>query len=201
MARDFNRGVAPVANESGLYGVIGKNGNVVVDFNYFFIDDYDDNGYTFIYEDEITCGVIDTKGNIIVPCEYYYISSYAAAYPTLVKNVEDRLISAHSTDKNYNKLINFDYDIMLYIGNGMVFCKNIGDETSALYRTSLQDFVAGDINGDGKVTVADIITLREIILGRLSPTPVQQQAADINKDGSISVVDVVALRKIIMESE
>lgn len=55
----------------------------------------------------------------------------------------------------------------------------------------------GDVNDDGIVNVADVITLRRYIAGGFNVT-IDQEAADINDDGSITVADIVALRRLLV---
>ena len=54
----------------------------------------------------------------------------------------------------------------------------------------------GDINGDGTITVADVTSLVDIILG--SSHDYDQQLADVNQDGSVTVSDVTMLVDIIL---
>ena len=55
----------------------------------------------------------------------------------------------------------------------------------------------GDANGDGEVTIADVVTIVDYTLGKASPTFVES-AADLNNDGQINVSDVVALVNILL---
>lgn len=55
----------------------------------------------------------------------------------------------------------------------------------------------GDANGDGNVTIADVVTIVDYTLGKASPTFVES-AADLNNDGQINVSDVVALVNILL---
>ena len=55
----------------------------------------------------------------------------------------------------------------------------------------------GDANGDGEVTIADVVTIVDYTLGKASPTFVES-AADLNYDGQINVSDVVALVNILL---
>ena len=55
----------------------------------------------------------------------------------------------------------------------------------------------GDANGDGGVTIADVVTIVDYTLGKASPTFVES-AADLNNDGQINVSDVVALVNILL---
>jgi PKD repeat protein len=51
----------------------------------------------------------------------------------------------------------------------------------------------GDLTGDGKVNVADVLMLYRAINGLLTLTPCQQAQADIDKDGNVDLDDGVAL--------
>ena len=58
----------------------------------------------------------------------------------------------------------------------------------------------GDVNGDGTVSVADVTTLVNIILGKGTDeiSAAQLHTADVNKDNSISVADVTTLVNLIL---
>ncbi len=55
----------------------------------------------------------------------------------------------------------------------------------------------GDVNDDGIVDVADVITLRRYLAGGYGVT-IDEEAADMNEDGVITVVDIVLLRQFIV---
>lgn len=55
----------------------------------------------------------------------------------------------------------------------------------------------GDVNDDGVVDVADVITLRRYMAGGYDVT-VNENNADLNGDGMITVVDIIALRRYIV---
>ena len=55
----------------------------------------------------------------------------------------------------------------------------------------------GDVNGDGEVTLADVTTLANIILGRTAPN----DATDVNGDTEIDFFDVAALVNIILGTD
>jgi Leucine-rich repeat (LRR) protein len=59
-----------------------------------------------------------------------------------------------------------------------------------------EEFVVGDVNNDGSVTIADVTALVNIILGK-SETPASG-VADVNNDGSVTIADVTALVNIIL---
>ncbi|HHW45292.1 MAG TPA: family 78 glycoside hydrolase catalytic domain [Clostridiales bacterium] len=64
-----------------------------------------------------------------------------------------------------------------------------------------EEVLVGDLNGDGRLTVVDVVAMRGIIMSGQAPTQEQLLYGDINEDGKITVVDVVALRRLIMNSE
>lgn len=55
----------------------------------------------------------------------------------------------------------------------------------------------GDINGDGKVTVADVRLALRAAVGKTALNDAQKTAADVNSDGKVTVSDV---RKILREA-
>ena len=60
------------------------------------------------------------------------------------------------------------------------------------------DLLLGDVNGDGTLTLADLMTLSAYLLGN-NPTPFYPDAADINNDGTIQPSDLMNLAKILRE--
>lgn len=81
------------------------------------------------------------------------------------------------------------------------------DESTELYMAADQwmnfffqpltpDYLMGDVNGDGKVDVADVSGLINHILGK--STVAYPEAADLNGDGKVDVSDVSALIRLIL---
>ena len=58
----------------------------------------------------------------------------------------------------------------------------------------------GDVNGDGEVSVLDIILIVNIVLDTLEPTADQAEGADLNLDGIINILDVIACVNIILDA-
>lgn len=57
----------------------------------------------------------------------------------------------------------------------------------------------GDVNGDGRVTIADVVLAIRIFLGAITPTPDQFLAADFNGDGTVTLDDIRALlRQVVL---
>ena len=52
----------------------------------------------------------------------------------------------------------------------------------------------GDVDGNGKVEPADVLTLVNHLIGK-TPGSYNATAADVNKDGKVDITDLVALIK------
>lgn len=51
----------------------------------------------------------------------------------------------------------------------------------------------GDVDGDGRVTIADVILTLQIVVGTHTPTEIERMAADVNHDGEINSADAVII--------
>lgn len=58
--------------------------------------------------------------------------------------------------------------------------------------------LAGDINGDGKVSSIDYILVRKHIMGQSLLTGNDKKKADVNNDGKVSSIDYVKIKKMIL---
>ena len=58
--------------------------------------------------------------------------------------------------------------------------------------------IYGDNNGDGKVSVVDLLRVQKYILGSSSLSTYDLKASDTNKDGKIDVVDLLRVQKQIL---
>ena len=56
---------------------------------------------------------------------------------------------------------------------------------------------AGDINGDGKVNVKDIVLLRRIVAKLQKETDAVPGSTDVNNDKKMNVKDIVKLRRVV----
>ena len=57
----------------------------------------------------------------------------------------------------------------------------------------------GDLNGDGKLTVGDLILMNRYIHGTYTFTEKQFKSADLNGDGNADIFDVLVFRKKLLE--
>ena len=58
--------------------------------------------------------------------------------------------------------------------------------------------VTGDVNGDGAVTLTDMVQIRAHLLGRNTLRGAAFQAADLNGDGQLTLTDMVQLRSYML---
>ena len=71
--------------------------------------------------------------------------------------------------------------------NGMNFVIQLADSSTLVY--SIQKYISGDINGDGKVSAIDARIALQYNAGNKSLTAEQLAAADVNGDGKVSAID------------
>lgn len=71
---------------------------------------------------------------------------------------------------------------------------------SVLNATTPMEYVTGDANVDGKVTITDAVGIVDYILGNPS-AGFAESAADTNKDGSITITDAVGVVDIILNED
>ena len=73
------------------------------------------------------------------------------------------------------------------------------DESSESWVENAGELVAGDANGDGEVTAADVETISDYILGRLAPDSwFDEESADLVDDGVVDIQDLTQLIKIVL---
>ncbi len=63
---------------------------------------------------------------------------------------------------------------------------------------SLPVVIKGDVNGDGKLSTADVLFAQRSIIGTYNLSGVYQNGADINGDGKVSTVDVLFMQRHII---
>lgn len=94
-------------------------------------------------------------------------------------------------------------------GDYVITLKNILLTTDELEEIRLEDalatvhvmtYLAGDANGNGEITVTDVVTTAWEAL-MLNPEPFVFEAADMNHDGIITVTDVTWIAHIILHPE
>ena len=63
---------------------------------------------------------------------------------------------------------------------------------------TLTTVVTGDLSGDGRVTITDMVRLQAHLLGKTSLTGAALQAADLNGDGQVTITDMVRLQAYLL---
>lgn len=89
-------------------------------------------------------------------------------------------------------------NIIMYTTSGGIFScyKSTSNALKPqIYRKRHETHTKGDINDDGQVTISDVTSLVNIILGNTSG---HENTADLNGDESITIADVTALVNIIL---
>jgi hypothetical protein len=70
-------------------------------------------------------------------------------------------------------------------------------EAAVLYYRIPKTTLLGDVNNDGKVTIADVTALVNVLLGK-DTAGYNLKAADVNSDGGRTIADVTALVNILL---
>ena len=66
-------------------------------------------------------------------------------------------------------------------------------------KVSVMSYIKGDVNGDGKVSITDVTSVANGVLGNASSSFIFG-AADMNEDGKITVTDVTAVANVILNT-
>ncbi len=69
---------------------------------------------------------------------------------------------------------------------------------STYFEITVKNIVKGDCNGDGKITITDMLAIKSHILGKSSLSGDLAQAADTNKDGKITITDFIQVKAHIL---
>ncbi|MBP5772417.1 MAG: endonuclease [Bacteroidaceae bacterium] len=72
------------------------------------------------------------------------------------------------------------------------------ESDSLTFVFSSANTIAGDVNSDGAVTIADVTALVNIILGKTIGGTPDLAIADVNHDGTVTIADVTALVNMIL---
>ncbi len=60
--------------------------------------------------------------------------------------------------------------------------------------------VYGDLNGDGIVSVEDIVLVIDFVLGRIEFNQIQRIAADLDGDNDVDIMDIIRMVNIILDN-
>ena len=134
-------------------------------------------------------GVILVEGSALPTkdTEIFYINQETAASSSINFNVYPK-VPAETTDMTlYISSSKADDSLVVVPMNYAV------NEEEA---TVEPEYRLGDTNGDGDISVKDVVPIRRKIAGGYT-VEMNEAAADVNQDGTISVKDVVPIRRFI----
>ncbi len=65
----------------------------------------------------------------------------------------------------------------------------------------VDDAMAGDVNGDSKVNMADVVAIRRYLVNNTEYPLTVEAAGDVTGDGKVNMADVVAVRRYLVNAE
>ena len=81
-------------------------------------------------------------------------------------------------------------------GNAVITVESLDGNAKTTIKVSVIDpKVTGDIDGDGKVNIVDLVQLRKHLAGITTLKGDALSGADVNKDGKVNILDLVKIRK------
>jgi len=80
-----------------------------------------------------------------------------------------------------------------------VTCVTAGYNINSIRFNLKSSVLRGDVTGDGGIDVIDVVSVANIILGLVDPTPAQLYAADCNGDVTVNVLDMLGIVNVILE--
>ncbi|MDO5148625.1 MAG: dockerin type I repeat-containing protein, partial [Oscillospiraceae bacterium] len=66
--------------------------------------------------------------------------------------------------------------------------------TTTVTQPPVSEIVKGDADGNGAVTVADVVKVMQHLIGKVTLSGDNAKAADMNDDGKISILDLIKLK-------
>ena len=132
---------------------------------------------TYIVPDEITSSTYNVGEDTI---------------SKIVANTSSKEFIAAINESKYCKVFKGDSVVSddTAVGTGMTVDIVDGDKTTASYTI----IVTGDTNGDGNITITDMLAIKAHVLGKTELTGAYAVAADTNGDGAITITDFLQLK-------
>ena len=85
----------------------------------------------------------------------------------------------------------------IYSGSTKVTSGLVGTGMTAVSSSATVTIVVtGDVSGDGKITITDVVKLQKYVVGSNSLSGAYAKAADINGDGKVTITDVVQAAQV-----
>lgn len=114
----------------------------------------------------------------------------------------DGSLKSDRTNLDINRNYDFSHDYG-YVNASLINVvqkgnNSITDNTPAPSPEPTPSYTLGDVNGDGKITPADYVKVKNHIMGKSKLTGNSLKAADMNGDGKITPADYVKIKNHIM---
>lgn len=93
------------------------------------------------------------------------------------------------------------YTLTVVRGDGSLGSQTINNDNQNGNTDITLNGVKGDINGDGKISVLDIVKIQRVLVGLDTLDESMSLACDLNGDGKVSVLDIVKLQRHIVGIE
>lgn len=136
------------------------------------------------------------SGNIVSDLNLVNNDSYLCGFEqgTTVTNLKDQIrvlsksLSAVIKDINGNVVSD---ETKLSTGQTFEFTDSTGTSTFTI-------IIKGDLNGDGSISLNDLLIMKKIILGSLEQSSLVQKAASINAENGVTLKSYLALKKYLI---
>lgn len=187
-------------------------GEKAASVNYYYNYGNDYNKYTIgiingqqkgykLYKEASTATVTHTLGKGNSPRTYnlpvIILDTVTVSGKKWYKIQSDTALNASRTDTDWDNEYKFSRDY-LYIPAADVTIVSTGYDSSTSDGSS-QNYLIGDVNGDGKIDSMDMYQLIQHILGEKTLTGNNYLAADTNSDGKIDSMDMYNVIQIILK--
>ena len=138
-----------------------------------------------------------TSDKVDINAETGYVSKITAG-----TTVADLLTALGDTQSV--KIMKNDQEVKTeaFVGTGMTICVMKGTEVTKTYTI----IVTGDTNGDGKISITDMIALKAHLLNKESLSGANAKAADVagstdGGDGKVSITDFIKVKAHLLNKE
>lgn len=172
---------------------------------YFEDDNYTTDVFAVDYSEEhFTDNFTEYADTYFADCEYD-IFSFEGQETLIIKCATKQQIFNAGQDTNFSidlfdyPLINRYNDIVIYGENGSA-AQTYADNNSIDFVGSGSEYQLGDVNLDGKITVADATMVLKANVDLVTLTDEQKKLADFDQNGVVNVMDASELQRAIVNS-
>ncbi len=116
------------------------------------------------------------------------VKNAISALPAAEDVTKDNAEAIAAAQKAYDELTDEQKDLI-----DPEVVKKLTDAAAAVAALEDDDFVKGDVSGDGKITVTDVSKVSAYVKGKSSLTDEEIKRADVNGDGMVNISDVSLL--------